>query len=109
MWGKWASCCQGKGRVRHRKGQLLVAMVAMLCVLLGSRRRRVVGPYCCRLKLRAGLEVGHVLGMAEAMDGHYAPVSWGTASSLGGFARERLGEFVKKEENGLESLCVKRK
>lgn len=87
MWGK---CCQGKGRVRHGKGQLLDGMVAMLHVLLGSRDRRMVGPYSCRLKLRAGFEVGRVLGMAEAMDGQYEPLENPT-SVLGHQIQPRVG------------------
>ena len=72
--GKLGLHLPGKGRVRHKKGQLLVGLVAMLHVLLWSRGRKMVGPYNCRLKLRAGLEVGHVLGMAEAIDGQSVPL-----------------------------------
>lgn len=74
LCGKLGLHLPGKGRVRHRKGQLLVGLVAMLHVLLWSSGRKMVGPYNCRLKLRAGFEVGHVLGMAEAIDGQSVPL-----------------------------------
>lgn len=39
----------------------------------------MVGPYSCRLKLRAGFEVGHILGMAEAIDGPPVPLETPTS------------------------------
>lgn len=52
----------GKGMVRHDKGKLD-------CLAWEQGWKNDGSLHGCRLKLRVGFEVGHVFGMAEAING----------------------------------------